>query len=316
MTFATPLVLWLLPITLLLALAHLLRPRRPADLAIGSLDTLRTVSQPTWRLRLRWLPAALRWSAVALAVVALARPREGLALTQVPSEGIDIVIALDVSSSMTTPTRAVPGATRLSEAQDVVNEFVETLEGDRVGLVIFQSKALSLSPLTHDITAIQRRVNGLMPGLIDDGTAIGLGLSEAVALVEDSPARSRVVVLLTDGQNNAGAIEPEIAAQLADALDVRVYTIGFLSGAFTGQSTVNEVALRAIARTTDAEYYNARSREELAQAYADIGELERTRVGERRFIAFREYAPWFLLGAIGLLLGEGALRATWLRRYP
>ncbi len=316
MTFASPLLLWLLPVVALLALLQIARRRRPADLAIGSLEAIREVNRPTWRLRLRWLPAALRWAAVALAVVALARPREGLAVTQVPSEGIDIVIALDVSSSMTTPTRGEPGATRLSEAQDVVNAFVETLEGDRVGLVIFQSRALALSPLTHDVTAIQRRVDGLAPGLIDDGTAIGLGLSEAVSLVEDSPARSRVVVLLTDGQNNAGAIQPEIAAQLAAALDVRVYTIGFLSGAFQGQIQVNEVSLRAIAQSTDAEYYNARSREELAEAYADIGELERSRVGERRFIAFREYAPWFLLGALGLLLGESALRATWLRRYP
>lgn len=316
MTFASPLLLWLLPVVALLAVLQIARRRRPADLAIGSLDAIREVNRPTWRLRLRWLPAALRWAAVALAVVALARPREGLAVTQVPSEGIDIVIALDVSSSMTTPTRGEPGATRLSEAQDVVNAFVETLEGDRVGLVIFQSRALALSPLTHDVTAIQRRVDGLAPGLIDDGTAIGLGLSEAVSLVEDSPARSRVVVLLTDGQNNAGAIQPEIAAQLAAALDVRVYTIGFLSGAFQGQIQVNEVSLRAIAQSTDAEYYNARSREELAEAYADIGELERSRVGERRFIAFREYAPWFLLGALGLLLGESALRATWLRRYP
>lgn len=316
MSFASPLLLWLLPLAAILALFQLARRRRPADLAIGSLEAIRGASRPTWRLRLRWLPTALRWSAVALALIALARPREGLAVTQVPSEGIDIVIALDVSSSMTTPTRAAPGATRLSEAQAVVNAFVETLEGDRVGLVIFQSRALALSPLTHDVTAIQRRVDGIAPGLIDDGTAIGLGLSEAVALVEDSPARSRVVVLLTDGQNNAGAIQPEIAAQLASALDVRVYTIGFLSGAIGGQVQVNEVSLRAIAQSTDAAYYNARSVEELAEAYADIGELERSRVGERRFVAFREYAPWFLLGALALLLAESALRATWLRRYP
>ena len=316
MTFATPALLLLLPALGLFALAQMVRPRRRADLAIGSLASLTEANRPSWRVRFRWLPSALRWSAVALAVVALARPQEGLAVTQVPSEGIDIVIALDVSTSMTTLTRSAPGATRLSEAQQVVNAFVETLEGDRVGLVIFQSKALALSPLTHDIAAIQRRVVGLAPGLIDDGTAIGLGLSEALTLVEDSPAQSRVVVLLTDGQNNAGAIVPEIAAQLASALDVRVYTIGFLSGAAQGQVSINEVSLRAIARTTNAEYYNARNVEELAQAYADIGELERSRVGDRRFVSFREYAPWFVLGAIGLLIAESTLRATWLRRYP
>ena len=316
MTFATPTLLLLLPIVAVLALARLVRPARPADLAISSLGTLGEASRPTWRLRLRWLPGVLRWAAIALAVVAIARPREGLAITQVPAEGIDIVIAFDVSSSMVTRTSSVGGATRLSEAQQVVNVFVETLEGDRVGMVIFQSKALSLSPLTHDVAAIQRRVDGLAPGLIDDGTAIGLGISEALTLLEDSPARSRVVVLLTDGQNNAGSISPEIAAQLAAALEVRVYTIGFFSGALPGQVPVNAVSLRAIAELTGAEHYNARSQEELALAYAEIGQLERSRIGERRFVAFREYAPWFLLGAVVLLLGESALRATWLRRYP
>ncbi|MDA0351424.1 MAG: VWA domain-containing protein [Chloroflexi bacterium] len=316
MTFATPLLLWLLPLVGVLALMQIVRPRRPADLAIGSLEAIRAAARPSWRLRLRWLPSALRWAAIAFAVIALARPRQGLAVTQVPSEGVDIVIALDVSSSMLTLTRSERGATRLSEAQEVVASFVETLEGDRVGLVIFQTRALTLSPLTHDTTAIQRQVRAIAPGLIDDGTAIGLGISEALTLVEDSPARSRVVVLLTDGQNNAGAITPEVAAQLATALDVRVYTIGFLSGAIGGQIPINEVSLRAIARSTDAEYYNARDREELARAYADIGELERSRLGERRFVAFREYAPWFLAGALLLLLSESALRATWLRRYP
>jgi Ca-activated chloride channel family protein len=316
MTFATPALLLLLPVVALLALWQVVLPRRPADLAIGSAEVLQTANRPTWRVRLRWLPSALRWSAIALAVVAIARPREGLAVTQVPSEGVDIVIALDVSSSMTASTGVTPGVTRLIEAQQVVNAFVGTLDGDRVGLVIFQSRALALSPLTHDATAIQRRVENMTTGLIDDGTAIGLGISEALTLLEDSPARSRVVVLLTDGQNNAGAISPEVAARLAAALDVRVYTIGFVSGARFGETAVDAVALQAIAEATDAQYYNARSQEELAQAYVDISELEQSRVGERRFVAFREYAPWFLLGAIALLLAESALRATWLRRYP
>ena len=316
MSFATPALLLLLPLLALLAFARIVQPGPPADLAISSASTIREVSRSTWRLRLRWLPGALRWAALALAIVAIARPREGLAITQVPSEGIDIVIAFDVSSSMTTPTPAGTAGTRLAEAQLVVKAFVRALEGDRVGMVIFQSKALALSPLTHDVLAIERRVDELEPGLIEDGTVIGLGLAEAVTLLEDSPARSRVVVLLTDGQNNAGEISPEVAAQLASDFDVRVYTIGFFSGARPGQVPVNSVALDAIARITDAEHYNARNQEELAQAYADISRLERSRLGERRVVAFREYAPWFLLGAIGLLLTESALRATWLRRYP
>jgi len=207
------------------------------------------------------------------------------------------------------------GNTRLSEAQGVIGAFVETLRGDRVGLVIFQSRALALAPLTHDLDAIKLRIDALEPGLLADGTAIGLGITEALTLLEESPARSRVVVLLTDGHNNAGEIQPLQAARIAQALDVHVYTIGFASGGISGIA-VDAQTLRQVAESTDAQFYNARTQQELLQAYADIGQLERSRVGERRFVAFREYAPWFLLGVLGLLLGEFALRATWLRRYP
>lgn len=316
MTFATPLLLWLLPIVALLALAQLVRPRRTAELAIASSRTLAVAARPTWRLRLRWLPTLLRWSAVALAVVAIARPREGLAVTQIPSEGIDIVVAVDVSSSMTIRTGSAPGATRISEAQQVVSEFVSTLSGDRVGLVVFQARALALAPLTHDLDAIERRVDSLQPGLIEDGTAIGLGITESLALLEESPARSRVIVLLTDGQNNQETMQPLVAAQIAAALGVRVYTIGFTGGFGQSGLSVDEVTLRAVADTTGGAYYRARTQEELLRAYAEVGDLERSRVGERRFVSFREFAPWFLLGALGLLVSETALRATWLRRYP
>ena len=316
MTFATPEMLWLLPPVALLSLFRLLRPGRVADLSIADGDAAEAAARPTWRLRFRWLPTALRVAAVLVAIVALARPREGLAVTRLPSEGIDIVIAVDVSSSMRISSGSAPGATRLSDAQQVVNAFVETLDGDRVGLVIFQSRALALAPLTHDLEAIQQRIDSLKSGLIVDGTAIGLGITEALTLLEESPARSRVVVLLTDGDNNIGEIQPIQAARIAQALGVRVYTIGFVSGGGLPNAVLDERTLRAVSESTDARFYNARTQEELLQAYSDIGELERSRVGERRFVAFREFTPWFLLGVLGLLLGELALRVTWLRRYP
>jgi Ca-activated chloride channel family protein len=315
-TFATPEMLWLLPPVALLSLFRLLRPGRVADLSIADGDAAEAAARPTWRLRFRWLPTALRVAAVLVAIVALARPREGLAVTRLPSEGIDIVIAVDVSSSMRISSGSAPGATRLSDAQQVVNAFVETLDGDRVGLVIFQSRALALAPLTHDLEAIQQRIDSLKSGLIVDGTAIGLGITEALTLLEESPARSRVVVLLTDGDNNIGEIQPIQAARIAQALGVRVYTIGFVSGGGLPNAVLDERTLRAVSESTDARFYNARTQEELLQAYSDIGELERSRVGERRFVAFREFTPWFLLGVLGLLLGELALRVTWLRRYP
>ena len=316
MTFATPELLWLLPIVAALALFRLFRPGRVADLSIADGEATEAAARSTWRLRLRWLPSALRIAAVLVAIVALARPREGLAITQLPSEGIDIVIAVDVSTSMTISSGSAPGATRLSDAQEVVGAFVDSLDGDRVGLVIFQARALALAPLTHDLDAIQRRIDSLQPGLLDDGTAIGLGIAEALTLLEQSPARSRVVVLLTDGHNNAGAIDPIQAASIAQALDVHVYTIGFVSGGGSSSGELDTQTLRVVAESTDAKFYSALTQEQLLQAYADIGELERSRVGERRFVAFREFAPWFLLGVLGLLLGELVLRVTWLRRYP
>ena len=248
--------------------------------------------------------------------MALARPQKGLTVSQVPSEGMDIVIAFDVSSSMEVPTNSALGTTRLSQAQRVVDPFIKNLEGNRVGVVIFQSKALALSPLTHDIAAIRRRVENLASGLILDGTAIGDGIGEALVLLEDSPARSRVIVLLTDGQNNAGIISPDQATQLAAALDVRVYTIGFFSGVSPDAIQIDAASLQSIADGTEAKYFNASSPEELVNAYSEIGQLERSRIGERRYVGFREYAPALLLPAVILLLGESALRTTWLRRYP
>ena len=316
--FATPALLLLMPAAVAPLLLHRLRARRRPALAFAELGAVRRAAgrRATWRLRLRALPAVLRTAAIATLIVALARPQEGLAITLLPEEGIDVVVALDVSSSM--GRRTPGGVTRLAAARSVVEEFVSGLEGDRVGLVIFQSRALALSPLTLDRDALRRAVRGVHSGLLPDGTAIGLGMSEALNLLRDSPARSRVVVLLTDGQNNSGEVEPLDAAQIAKALGVRVYPIGFLAAEAltTGIAGVDEAALRRIARITDAAYYDAATEQELAQAYRAIGELERSRVGERRFTSFREFAPWFAAAALALITVEAGLRATALRRYP
>jgi Ca-activated chloride channel homolog len=311
-SFATPALLALLPLLAAGGGALALGRRRRAALLVADPAPARFAARPTWRLRLRWVPAALRWLAVALIVVALARPRQGLAVTTIPEEGIDVVVAVDVSSSMTTDIGQ--HATRISAAQQVVGDFVDSLQGDRVGLVIFQSKALTLSPLTLDEAAIKQRISSLRPGLIQDGTAIGLGVSEALGLLQDSPAKSRVIVLLTDGENNAGQVDPLVAAQLAKALGVRLYTIGFSAG--SSADSVDSQGLRAMAETTGARYFSAGSRDDLAAAYAEISNLERSRVGERRFTGFRELAPPLIAVALGLITVEVVLRSTWLRRFP
>ncbi len=304
--FATPALLLLLPLISLLVVPDLVRRHAATMIADGSLA--RAAAQRTWRLRLRWLPGALRALAIALLVVSVARPRHGNAVTVAPEEGVDVVLSVDVSSSMT--QAVAPRVTRMTAAQQSVAEFADHLEGGRIGLVAFQSRAITLSPLTGDHDAIKERAKTLGPGLVEDGTAIGLGLSEALALLGDSPARSRVVVLLSDGENNAGNVEPADAARVAQALGIRVYTIAFAgtTGAASG--------LRAMAISTGAESYDARTPEELTKIYTDIGNLERSRLGERKFVDFTEYGPWFAGLAVVMILAEGALRATWLRRTP
>ncbi len=311
MTLAAPWALLLLvPLVLLIAREWRARRTSPA-IAVADLDPWRAAAGPSWRIRLRVVPLIVRALAIALVILAFARPRQGLTVTTIPEEGIDVVLAVDVSSSMTasiTDSRT----TRIAAAQAVVTNFVNSLEGDRVGLVIFQARALTLSPLTSDLDAIRRRIGTLAPGLLDDGTAIGLGLSEALTLAKDSPAKSRVVVLLTDGQNNAGTITPAQAARVAQALGVRVYTIGFL----VADAGVEDRVLTSIAETTGGRSYDAQTQSELADAYNDISSLVRSKLGERRFTTFREFAPWLAAIAVGLLATDGLLRSTWLRTQP
>ncbi|MEE8336782.1 MAG: VWA domain-containing protein [Dehalococcoidia bacterium] len=319
MSFGTPLLLLLLPLVAAPALWSWLRGRRRPAMAVAEIGALRAAVDggASWRLRLRFLPDVLRTIALAALIVGLARPQEGLALTFVPEEGIDVVAVLDVSSSMTFATPDAP--TRLIAAKRVVEEFVETLEGDRVGLVIFQSRALVLSPLTLDHSALIRAVRDVRSGLLKDGTAIGLGLAEALNLLRDSQARGRVIVLLTDGQNNAGDVFPTDAAQIAKALGIRIYTIGFTatSGALIQSfSGVDVETLRTIAEITDGAYYSTSTQDELSAAYATISDQERSRVGERQFATFQELAPWLIALAVALLAAEAVLRATTFRRYP
>ncbi len=301
-TFAAPLALALLPVLGLIAVTARLfaRSRKEAVIADGTLAA--AAARRTWRLRLRWLPAA-----IALLVVVIAQPREGRVLALTPTDGIDIVLAIDVSSSMLQPLSA--RETRLDAARRVVGRFAESIDGGRVGLVAFQSRAIALSPLTSDHDAIGKRMLTLGPGLVDDGTAIGLGLSEAVTLLEGSPARSRVAVLLTDGENNAGAISPADSARVAQALGVRTYAI-----AFSG-TTANAAGLRAMAEATGGRAFDATTAEQLQRAYDEIGSLERSRVGEQSFVTYRHFGPWLAGAAAALLAVELALRATWLRRY-
>lgn len=313
-TFASPLLLLLVPLALAILVVRYRRPMRQGALLAADLGLLQHAAgtQISWRRRLRWMPSALRVAAITLLLVAIARPQRGLAMTFIPEQGIDMVLALDMSGSMAQSNgRGQPS--RLEAAKTVVRDFVSTLEGDRVGVIIFQARSLVLSPLTVDRIAVQRAVEGTQPGLLPDGTAIGLGAAEGLNLLRNSPARSRVLVLLTDGQNNAGDIQPLQASQLAKTLGVRVYTIGFGP---RDTADVDRAVLKRIASDTGGAFYDASTQSELAKAYGDIGALERSRVGERRFTRYDELAPWLVGSALALLAIEVALRSTIFRRHP
>jgi Ca-activated chloride channel family protein len=276
--------------------------------------TLLAAYQPTWRVRFRWLPTAVRALALILLVIALARPQQGQAESELPGQGIDIALVMDTSSSMTTTFGG--GDSRLDVAQRVIDEFIAGRQNDRLALVIFRSQSLVLSPLTLDYAALRRLVSIVDSVNIQDSTAIGVGLSDALNLLRDSNARSRVAVLLTDGENNAGDIEPLAAARLAETLGIRVYTIGLVDqrARNSGNINVDETALEEMAKLAGGRYFAAENEEALASIYQSIDQLEKSRIGRPQFVAYDELAVYFLGAALALLALELALQATVWRR--
>ncbi len=316
---ASPLALVLLAVVPLLLLRELRGRRQRPALRLSSLaDVYATPS--TWRLRLRWLPVVLHVAALLLLVVALARPQSGRADALLPQEGIDIVLALDTSISMRTPVGdREPG---LVIAQGVLGEFVAGRERDRLALVIFRQRSLVLSPLTSDYAAFQSLVDDAGAIALPDGTSIGLAVTDAVELLRDSKARSRIVILLSDGQHNQPEIEPLTAARVAQTMGVRLYTVGIAGRDLerptqdASEATVDEAVLRSMADAANGRFFRADDPETLARVYDTIDELERSRVGPQRFAEFDELAPYFLGAALALLVAEVLLSAFVLRRLP
>jgi Ca-activated chloride channel homolog len=307
-TFADPYLLLLL---LALPVVLLLKRRAGDGSASGRFSSLALLTgfAPTWRLRYRWVPTLIRAGAIALLVIALARPQTGQADSELPGQGIDIALVLDTSSSM---GASLSNDTRLAVAQRVLGQFIEGRTQDRLGLVIFRSASLVLSPMTLDYDALTGMVEQVQRVNLPDGTAIGVGLSDALNLLRDSRARSRVVILLTDGENNSGTVEPLVAARIAETLGIRVYTIGVIEEGARNRGSVNvdERALQEMAQVTGGSYFPAESEQALAQIYESIDQLEKSRVGRPQFGAYNELAVFFLAGALGLLALELGLRGT------
>jgi len=283
------------------------------------------VGQSRWAHR---VPTILRGLAMTAFVVALARPQTGITSENVLTEGIDIVLALDVSSSMLAEDLE---PNRLEAAKVVATDFVTGRRNDRMALVAFAGQAFTQAPLTFDYGVVQSLLGELDIGMIEDGTAVGMGLATAVKRLQASDAASKVVILLTDGRSNRGEIGPVTAAQMAQALGVRVYTIGAGSrgtarvpvpDGFGGtryasmQVDIDETTLQEVAELTGGQYFRATDTESLAAIYAEIDELERTEIEVENFTQFGEEFPIPLGIGLLLLLTELGLAQTALRKLP
>lgn len=272
----------------------------------------------SWRMRLRGLLVPLRVLAAVLLIVALARPQIGHAAFETVAQGIDIVLAIDTSSSMS--GNELGSRNKLEVTKGVIRDFLGGLKDHRVGIVIFSGEAMVLSPLTLDYEAARRLVAPLEPGKpLRDGTAIGTGLATSVNVLRDSQAASRVIVLLTDGENNAGQIQPLDAANMARLLGVRVYTIGAIGArpATGGLGIpVDEELMKRIAGMNEGQYYRVNDETALAEVYREIESLEKTRVGVRRSTEYADTYLLFLVPGAVLLIIEMLLAATVFRRSP
>ena len=278
--------------------------------------------------RWRHVPFGLRILALALLLIAFARPQTGVTAENVATDGIDIVLVLDLSSSMLAEDLE---PNRIGAAREAAASFVRRRPNDRIGLVVFAGEAFTQAPLTLDHRVVTTLIEELEVGVIEDGTAIGMGLATAVKRLDDSSAESKVVVLLTDGQNNRGSIDPPTAAQMAQALGVRIYAVGAgtrgaapmpvddpLFGRRTVQVQVDidDEALEGIASLTGGRYFRATDRESLERVYEEIDALETTAIEMTSFTRYGELFHLPLGAGLGLLLLEAALGRTVLRRLP
>ena len=332
--FQHPAVLLLL-VPLALTAFWLARPGRAMAVTYSSADLLRAAATPR---RTRWgrFVPALRWLGAASLLVALARPDIEHHDAQVQASGVDIMLGIDVSGSMQARDMAGPrGATapvsRLDAAKQVVARFVEDRPNDRIGLIAFAGEPALASPLTLDHDWVLQNLAQLESGQLSDGTAIGSAIASGVRRLDAQGAKSKILIVLTDGQNNAGKIQPSVAAEAAKALGVKVYTIGVGSAGealvpitddhgrqqlVAARVDVDEADVKQIAAATGGTFYRATDTQSLAAVYADIDRLEKTTRTIKGFTEHDEKFAWFAVPGVFLVLTELGLSSTRFRRVP
>lgn len=281
----------------------------------------------SWKLRLIWVPKVLKYVALCLIIIGLARPRSSSSGSNVTTEGISIVMALDVSGSMLAEDLR---PNRLEAAKRVASEFISARKNDLVGLVIFGGESFTQCPLTSDQSVMLNMMDGIRSGILTDGTAIGEGLATAVARIKDSPSKSKVIILLTDGENNSGSVAPETAGEIAQAFGIRVYTIGVGRNGkapfpfktpfgIQYQSVdvrIDEPVLKRISQLTDGKYFRATDNNKLASIYEEIDQLEKTKIEVTEFRKYTEEFTPFAMWALLCIVAETILTLTVFRKLP
>ena len=302
-------------------------PMRSATVRFSNLGLVREI-QPGRRLGPRIVLAILRVLAVGFIVMAVARPQSGIRGEEVITQGVDLILAMDISSSMLAEDIR---PNRVEAAKQVAAKFVQGRKHDRIGMVVFSAQGFTQCPLTLDYGILLQFLEQIHVGMIEDGTAIGMGLATAVNRLRTSEAKSKVIVLLTDGRNNRGEIDPVTAAQLAEAFGIRIYTIGAgtrgtamypVNDPFFGkryvpmQVDIDENVLGEIARITGGRYFRATDRQSLEAIYREIDELEKTKIKVKEYTRYSEWFMIFAGTALLMLLVEAGLANTRFRKIP
>ena len=325
--FANPKYLFLLLLLIPMIVWYILKLREGgASIQVSTIRSLKSAPK-TYKYYLKHVPFVLRLLAVSTLIIMLARPQKTDNLTNESVQGIDIVMTLDISSSMLAEDLR---PNRLEASKDVAAEFIMGRPNDNIGLVVFSSESFTQCPLTTDHTALVNLLQGVESGIIEDGTAIGLGLANAVNRIKESKAISKVIILLTDGSNNRGEIAPLTAAEIAKTYGIRVYTIGVGTRGTAPYPfktnfgiqyqnipvDIDEPTLKQIASITGGSYFRATDNKKLQSIYKEIDKMEKTKINVNNYQKkTEEYQSWAILLFV-LLLSEILLRNTVLRHIP
>ncbi len=326
-TFKHPHVFWLFIVVPLMILYYwkVKRNHRPR-INISSTEAFRNY-RPTLRQRLLNLPIILRVLAVCFMIVALARPQSSSRGSNVTSEGISIVVALDISTSMLAEDFK---PNRIESAKRVAMDFIEGRPNDLIGLVIFSGESFTQCPITSDHAVIKNLMHDVKTGMLQDGTAIGEGLATAVARVKDSKTKSKAIILITDGVSNMGSVPPLTAGEIAKTFGIRVYAVGvgtkgmapypvqtpFGTQYQNMEVQIDEDLLTQIASATDGKYFRATNNKKLQAIFQEIDKMEKTKIEVTEFKRYtEEYLPWLLVACLFIVL-ELLMRYTWLRNLP